>query len=535
MDALERAVALDPSRGESWNNLGNLYKEQGRLADALDAYDRALDLNPSGVVVPADLPDRVRGAGAAPEQARAPLRQRRRRQGGHGQVVAGHGEPPGDRLGDAVSVAVFPDKPGRLHVLAGDVVAAGHGQVDGIVVGALGVAGGPRGSVAGTLLDLVLDPLDRAWIVDRAGKLLACASKTGEPCPEGLQLTEFQSADWALQALMRLVHPEGIVASAPVLREGELVGAFYLDYSHDEVVGDAPPLQLGLDLKGGVHLVLRVQTDDALRLLTEGTADQLAERIAQNAPMSNFAVMHALPRIADQTQSEGLFTESLMAALLHDVVEDTPTTLEEIRGQFGGEVGLLVDGLTKVDDKLLSREALKEQTYRKQLLLAVRDIRVLCLKFWDRIDNLQTIGALNPRKQSLIAEETRTIYVPLAQHLGMGRVAIDLDALSLNILYPTRARRYRAAVGEVRNRHEAMLGRVRSEIHNILEHHRINATVVDRWRPFSIAAARTTARGLSSLYTLDIMVDRTMDAYLALGLLRKYPKLRAHFEARFVG
>jgi GTP pyrophosphokinase len=241
-------------------------------------------------------------------------------------------------------------------------------------------------------------------------------------------------------------------------------------------------------------------------------------------------------RVAHLAARHWMDFASVLAALLHDVVEDTPISLEEIRQQFGGEVSLLVDGLTKVDDKLLSREALKEQTYRKQLLLAVKDIRVLCLKFWDRIDNLQTIGALNPHKQSLIAEETRTIYVPLAQHLGMGQVALELDALSLNILYPTRARRYRAAVAEVRSRHEATLGRVRSEIHNVLEHHKLNPSVLDRWRPFSISAARTTARGLSTLYTLDILVDRTMDAYLALGLLHRLyapipGKLRDHLNA----
>lgn len=241
-------------------------------------------------------------------------------------------------------------------------------------------------------------------------------------------------------------------------------------------------------------------------------------------------------RVAHLAARHWMDFASVMAALLHDVVEDTPTSIETIRNEFGEEVSLLVDGLTKVDDKLLSREVLKAQTYRKQLLLAVHDIRVLCLKFWDRIDNLQTIGALSQQKQSLIAEETRTIYVPLAQHLGMGKVALELDALSLKIAYPLRARRYHAAVAEARSRYEANLGRVRSEIHNVLEHHKLNATVTDRWRPFSIAAARTTGRGLSSLYTLDIQVDRTMDAYLTLGLLhRLFPpipgKLRDHLNA----
>ncbi|MBE0575014.1 MAG: HD domain-containing protein [Desulfuromonadales bacterium] len=240
-------------------------------------------------------------------------------------------------------------------------------------------------------------------------------------------------------------------------------------------------------------------------------------------------------RVAHMAARHWMDFASVIAALLHDVVEDTATTLENVSDMFGMEIGLLVDGLTKVDDGLLSRNVLKEQTYRKQVLLAVRDIRVLCLKFWDRIDNLQTIQALDPQKQRLIAEETRTIYVPLARHLGMGRVATELDALSLSILYPNRAVHFEAAVNEMRKTHEAALGRIRSEVHNILEHYKIDALVKDRWRPFSIVAARATARGLPALYTLDILVDRSMDAYHALGLLhRLYPpipgKLRDHLH-----
>jgi len=240
-------------------------------------------------------------------------------------------------------------------------------------------------------------------------------------------------------------------------------------------------------------------------------------------------------RVAHLAARHWMDFASVVAALLHDVVEDTPTTLEDVRKEFGDDVSLLVDGLTKVDDDLLSRSALKEQTYRKQVLLAIKDVRVLCLKFWDRIDNLQTIQALNPEKQRLIAEETRTIYVPLARHLGMGRVATELDALSLRIIYSTRAERYDHAVNEMRVHYESMLGRIRSEVHNILEHHKVDAAVKDRWRPFSISAARMTTRGLQALYTLDILVDRLMDAYLALGLLhRLYPpipgKLRDHLN-----
>ena len=96
-------------------------------------------------------------------------------------------------------------------------------------------------------------------------------------------------------------------------------------------------------------------------------------------------------RVAHLAARHWMDFASVKASILHDVVEDTPVTLEEIEADFGHEVGLLVNGLTKVTDARLSRELLKAETYRKQLLTAIEDIRVLCLKFWDRIDNLQTI------------------------------------------------------------------------------------------------------------------------------------------------
>ncbi len=226
---------------------------------------------------------------------------------------------------------------------------------------------------------------------------------------------------------------------------------------------------------------------------------------------------------------------SIMAAILHDVVEDTPVTLAEIEADFGHEVALLVNGLTKVADERLNREVLKAKTYRKQLLAAIEDVRVLCLKFWDRMDNLQTISALNPQKQSLIAEETRSVYVPLARHLGMGLVASELEARSLAILYPRRADRYRASIGTVQEQHEPALRKIRASINSSFEHNKLPVLLKDRWRPFSIAAAQGMNRGLTTLYTLEIQVDRTMDAYLALGLLHGlFPpipgKLRDHLN-----
>ena len=240
-------------------------------------------------------------------------------------------------------------------------------------------------------------------------------------------------------------------------------------------------------------------------------------------------------RVAHLAARHWMGFSSIIAALLHDVVEDTPVTLEEVESEFGSEVALLVNGLTKAADENLSRDTLKQKTYRKQLLVAIKDVRVLCLKFWDRMDNLQTIQALNPVKQTLIAEETRSVYVPLARHLGMGFVASQLEALSLTILFPRRATRYKDALDNLKKETEPQIRRIRSEIHSALERQKISSLLRDRWRPFSINANNLIQRGFSTLYTLEVQVDRTMDAYICLGLLHGlYPaipgKLRDHLN-----
>ncbi len=224
---------------------------------------------------------------------------------------------------------------------------------------------------------------------------------------------------------------------------------------------------------------------------------------------------------------------SVIAALLHDVVEDTPVSLEDVRADYGDEVALLVDGLTKVESTELSREATKMETYRKQVLAAIEDVRVLCLKFWDRIDNLNTIQALPLHKQKRIAEETREIYVPLAYHLGMGYVATKLDSLSLYLLYPRRAKGYDQRVIQVREDTAGFLRQQRARIINACEHEKLSVLLKDRWRPFSIAATRQASRGFATLYTLEVQVDRIMDAYMFVGVLHSlFPpipgKLRDH-------
>lgn len=226
---------------------------------------------------------------------------------------------------------------------------------------------------------------------------------------------------------------------------------------------------------------------------------------------------------------------SVIASLLHDVVEDTPVTLGEIREKYGEEVAHLVDGLTKVTSEVMTRDELKQETYRKTVLVAIDDIRVLCLKFWDRIDNLLTIQALPPKKQKLIAEETRSVYVPLAQHLGMGYVATELESLSCNLLYPRRGELYNQTIEKLKAENTNYLRKTRGKILNACEQQKLSVHLKDRWRPFSISATQAMRRGFATLYTLEVQVDRMMDAYAFLGLLHgMFPpipgKLRDHLN-----
>src|SRR5215212_3052412 len=133
--------------------------------------------------------------------------------------------------------------------------------------------------------------------------------------------------------------------------------------------------------------------------------------------------------------------QTLMAALLHDVTEDTSVTKDEISDTFGKPVAELVDGVSKLDKiEFQSAEDAQAENFRKMLLAMARDVRVMLIKLADRLHNMRTLGAVPPPKRRRIARETREIYAPIANRLGLNNLYQELEELSFANLYPLRHR-----------------------------------------------------------------------------------------------
>ncbi|MBN2716472.1 MAG: bifunctional (p)ppGpp synthetase/guanosine-3',5'-bis(diphosphate) 3'-pyrophosphohydrolase [Deltaproteobacteria bacterium] len=177
----------------------------------------------------------------------------------------------------------------------------------------------------------------------------------------------------------------------------------------------------------------------------------------------------------------GLCEPSICAALLHDVVEDTDTTKEEIRERFGDDVALLVDGLTKLDNvHFVHKEERQAESFRKMLIATVKDIRILLIKLADRLHNMSTLGALSPEKQERIAQETRDIYTPLAGRLGLAWLKADLDDLAFKYLEPEKYYQLAAAVKKTRKERILFINRVKKDIEQLLRSRGFEADVSGR-------------------------------------------------------
>jgi GTP pyrophosphokinase len=221
----------------------------------------------------------------------------------------------------------------------------------------------------------------------------------------------------------------------------------------------------------------------------------------------------------------GLDDVTIAAALLHDAVEDTDITLDDLAGDFGPEVAAIVDGVTKLDRlKFDSREAQQAATMRKMLVAIAKDLRVLLIKLADRLHNMRTIASLAPDKQRRIATETLEIYAPLAHRLGIGDVKWQLEDLAFAVLHPKRYAEIDQMVAQRAPARDEQIAVVVAEVKARLAELKIDAEVTGRGKHYWSIYEKMVVRArefdeIHDLLGVRIIVDAVKDCYGALGAI----------------
>ncbi|MEP7332189.1 MAG: bifunctional (p)ppGpp synthetase/guanosine-3',5'-bis(diphosphate) 3'-pyrophosphohydrolase [Terracoccus sp.] len=219
----------------------------------------------------------------------------------------------------------------------------------------------------------------------------------------------------------------------------------------------------------------------------------------------------------------GMTPPTLAAALLHDTVEDTAYALDELRRDFGEEIAMLVDGVTKLD-KVTYGEAAQAETVRKMVIAMARDIRVLVIKLADRLHNARTWRYVSPESAKRKANETLEIYAPLAHRLGMNTIKWELEDLSFMTLYPKVYDEIVRLVAERAPAREQYLAGVRRQVSDDLTAAKIKATVTGRPKHYYSVYQKMIVRGrdfdeIYDLVAVRVLVDTVRDCYAALGSL----------------
>ncbi len=228
---------------------------------------------------------------------------------------------------------------------------------------------------------------------------------------------------------------------------------------------------------------------------------------------------------------------SICAALLHDTVEDTGTTLEDIKKEFSEEVALLVDGVTKITAlKSKSREEYQAESLRKMLLATTKDIRILIIKLCDKLHNMRTLSALSIEKQIRIAKETRNIYAPLAYRLGIERVKWELEDLAFKALEPAAYKEIDDKINKNRKEREEEVERLQELVTKVLKDYNIESVIKGRAKHhFSIykkmLKKQRSFEEIFDVLALRIVAKSVRECYEVLGIIHNLWKpIPRHFK-----
>jgi GTP pyrophosphokinase len=220
-----------------------------------------------------------------------------------------------------------------------------------------------------------------------------------------------------------------------------------------------------------------------------------------------------------------LDADTIVAAILHDVIEDTPTPKDQLAAKFGADVAELVDAVTKLDQiKFKSREEAQAESFRKMLLAMVKDLRVILVKLADRTHNMRTIEAMTPPRRRAIARETLEIYAPIAERLGLYRIKLELEDLGFWALYPQRYRVLERALKRARGNQKEFLKKIEQQLTAALLKSEIAAQVEMREKHLysiykKMRRKRATLTEIVDVYGLRIIVNSIDTCYRALGVV----------------
>ena len=222
-----------------------------------------------------------------------------------------------------------------------------------------------------------------------------------------------------------------------------------------------------------------------------------------------------------------LDTDTIIAAFLHDVLEDTNTTADDMREKFGSDVLNLVQGVTKLSKyQFKSKEDRQAENFRRMIIAMAQDIRVVVLKLADRLHNMRTLSYMAAAKQKKIAQETLDIFAPLANRLGMGKIKAELEDLSLRYLYPEKYYEIAKLVSETKATRDATINSLIEVIKKELEKHKLKATIKGRAKHYysiynKMKRLNVTFDQLYDITAVRVIVDTEVECYQVLGIIHQ--------------
>ncbi|MFL2856249.1 MAG: bifunctional GTP diphosphokinase/guanosine-3',5'-bis pyrophosphate 3'-pyrophosphohydrolase [Pseudohongiellaceae bacterium] len=222
--------------------------------------------------------------------------------------------------------------------------------------------------------------------------------------------------------------------------------------------------------------------------------------------------------------------QSLMAAMLHDVIEDTGITKTAIKSQFGNTVADLVDGVSKLNKiTFSSRAEAQAENFQKMAMAMAKDLRVILVKIADRLHNMRTLEVLAPDKRRRIARETLDIYAPIANRLGMNNVRVEFEELGFGALYPMRARRISAAVKSIRGNRKEIVSQIQTSLEACLEREGLPGRTIGREKHLysiyeKMRSKRKSFSEIMDVYAFRVIVDRVDTCYRVLGAVHSLYK-----------